>query len=195
MQAIRYASEIKNNIGFLGISSDNYNRFRSAAFQVAWADWRIAVWDRMIKEFKEAYEILNNKDSTLFNSLVVLLRSISEIVGKDSSSMLTHDFKSQGNKTNYQPIFHFTEQAGDQPQMSTRLQDLIQYTLKWVDPSNNKTFVDSLGDKLMAQLLAVENIEKLNTSDQTQFMLAIQEVKKLSVNFWMTVFRRSLQTF
>lgn len=184
LQKIRDASnqvcsEIKNNIGFLGISSDNYNRFRSAAFQVAWADWRIAVWDRMIKEFKEAYEILNNKDSTLFNSLVVLLRSISEIVGKDSSSMLTHDFKSQGNKTNYQPIFHFTEQAGDQPQMSTRLQDLIQYTLKWVDPSNNKTFVDSLGDKLMAQLLAVENIEKLNTSDQTQFMLAIQEVKKV----------------
>ena len=184
LQTIRNASnqvcsEIKNNIGLRGISSDNYNRFRRAAFDVAWADWRIAVWDQMIEEFDKAYEILNNKDSTLFNSLVVLLRSISKIVGKDSSSMLTHDFKSQGNKTNYQPIFHFTEQAGDQPQMSTRLQDLIQYTLKWVDPSNNKTFVDSLGDKLMAQLLAVENINKLNTNDQTQFMLAIQDVKKV----------------
>lgn len=184
LQKIRDASnqvcsEIKNNIGFLGIiSSDNYNRFRSAAFQVAWADWRIAVWDRMIKEFKEAYNALHEKDDTLFESLVVLFRSISEIVGKDSSSMLSNTIEGHNSSRSFTPMFDISDPTGHG--MSDRLKDLIQYTLDWVDVNNgNKTFVESLGDNLMKELLSTDNINKLNTKNQNDFKLAVQEVKKV----------------
>ena len=183
LQKVRDASSqvcrsIRNDLGFLGISADNYTRFRSAAFQVAWADWRIAVWGQMIDELQNAYGMLKDKDSTLFEALVVLFRSISVIVGKDSSSMLRSTVAAHGEGRCFTPMFDISDPTGQK--MSDRLKDLIQYTLNWVDVNNNnKKFADSLGDRLMSNLLSTDNINKLDTKNQNDFKLAIQEVKSV----------------
>lgn len=165
---------IKDNLGFFSISDDDYNMFRRCALDVAWAKWRIRVWDKMYNELSRAYELLKEEDNTLYKSLVTLFSTISDIVGKDSSAMLKATEAGAGKNRSFIPMFDIAAKGS----MSPRLTELMKYTLKDNDDGDENSFVKSFAKRLMAKILHPDNIDKLNISDSTKFMLAVDEVKE-----------------
>lgn len=169
--------KIKNNIGILSISDNDYRMFQRCALDVAWAKWRLSAWNQMCDELfgvvNSVYKLIQNEDNTLYKSLVTLFSTISDIVGKDSSAMLSANETGVAGSRHFVPMFDIATQNG----MSDRLKELMNYTINWRD-SNGKSFVESFGNKLMTKILSPDNIDKLNINDSTKFQQAIKEVKE-----------------